>query len=153
MLQPFVLLKKRFEAIFQVVIKLCAEAYNMHRANIPAEYKTKTVEITTTKAIDFRQSTTKNCANYGKEIYWANLIGTNSFQRKGRERKIYCCGLAFWLEPQIWKFHVVVSQTTSRKYVLMKCCTVLYCCLIQPIIPLNCGEKGRQLWSNFPLRE
>ena len=36
------------------------------------------------------------------------------FSCKGKEWKIYCCELALWSEPQIWKFHVVVWQTTSK---------------------------------------
>ena len=31
-----------------------------------------------------------------------------------QEWKIYCCELALSSEPQIWKFHVVVWQTTSK---------------------------------------
>ena len=36
------------------------------------------------------------------------------FPCKGNEWKIYCCELALLSEPQIWKFHVVVWQTTSK---------------------------------------
>ena len=36
------------------------------------------------------------------------------FSCKGKEWKIYCCELALSSEPQIWKFHVVVWQTTSK---------------------------------------
>ena len=36
------------------------------------------------------------------------------FSCKGKEWKIYCCELALSSEPQIWKFHVVVYQTTSK---------------------------------------
>ena len=36
------------------------------------------------------------------------------FSCKGKEEKIYCCELALPSEPQIWKFHVVVWQTTSK---------------------------------------
>ena len=34
------------------------------------------------------------------------------FSYKGKEWKIYCCELALLSEPQVWKFHVVVWQTT-----------------------------------------
>ena len=33
---------------------------------------------------------------------------------KGKEWKIYCCDPALSSEAQIWKFHVVVWQTTSK---------------------------------------
>ena len=36
------------------------------------------------------------------------------FSCKGKEWKIYCCELALSSKPQIWKFHVVVWQTTSK---------------------------------------
>ena len=88
------MLNKRFEAIFQVVIKLCAEAYNMHRSDIPA-VKKNIIEITTSKAIDFRQSTAKNCTNYGKEICWANLIGTNSVSVKAESERFTAAGSRF----------------------------------------------------------
>ena len=37
-----------------------------------------------------------------------------SFSLKGKEWKIYCSELALLSEPQIWQFHVVVCQTTSK---------------------------------------
>ena len=62
------------------------------------------------------------------------------FPYKGRELKIFCCGLELASEPQIWKFHVVVWQTTS------KCCSKKRAAraarlffLIQPIKSLICG--------------
>ena len=36
------------------------------------------------------------------------------FSWKGKEWKVYCCGLALSSEPQKWKFHVVIWQTTSK---------------------------------------
>ena len=33
---------------------------------------------------------------------------------KGKEWKVYCCELALSTEPQKWKFHVVIWQTTSK---------------------------------------
>ena len=36
------------------------------------------------------------------------------FSRKGREWKIYRCGLALSSEPQVWKFHALFWQTTSN---------------------------------------
>ena len=36
------------------------------------------------------------------------------FSCKGKGWKIYCCELALSSEPQIWKFHVVIYQTTSK---------------------------------------
>ena len=36
------------------------------------------------------------------------------FPCKGKEWKVYCCGLALSSEPQRWKFHVVIWQTTSN---------------------------------------
>ena len=36
------------------------------------------------------------------------------FSFKGKEWKIYCCEFVLSSEPQIWKFHVVVSQTTPN---------------------------------------
>ena len=38
------------------------------------------------------------------------------FSCKGKDWKIYCCELALSSEPQIWKFHVVVWQTTSKHW-------------------------------------
>ena len=36
------------------------------------------------------------------------------FLCKGKEWKVYCCGLALSSEPQKWKFHVVIWQTTWK---------------------------------------
>ena len=36
------------------------------------------------------------------------------FSCKGKDWKIYCCELALSSELQIWKFHVVFCQTTSK---------------------------------------
>ena len=36
------------------------------------------------------------------------------FSCKGKEGKIYCCELPLSSKPQIWKFQVVVLQTTSN---------------------------------------
>ena len=36
------------------------------------------------------------------------------FSCEGKEWKIYCCELTLSSEPQIWKFCVVVCQTTSK---------------------------------------
>jgi len=38
------------------------------------------------------------------------------FLFKGKKWKIFCYGLALSPEPQIWKFHAVVGQTTSKHY-------------------------------------
>ena len=38
------------------------------------------------------------------------------FSCKGKEWKIYGCDLALSSEPQIWKLHVVVLQTTSKHF-------------------------------------
>ena len=50
-----------------------------------------------------------------------SLAWYERFSCKGKERKIYCCELALSSEPQIWKFHVVVWQTTS-KHLHQKAC-------------------------------
>ena len=43
------------------------------------------------------------------------LLGTNGFHIKDEnERFTDCCGLALSLEPQIWKLHAVIWQTTSK---------------------------------------
>ena len=37
------------------------------------------------------------------------------FSCEGKEWKIYCCSLALSSEPQIWKLHSVIWQTTSKR--------------------------------------
>ena len=63
------------------------------------------------------------------------------FSCKGREWKIYCCGLALYSEPQITKFHVVVWQTTSKNCTKLKraarAARLFF--LVQPIKALICG--------------
>ena len=44
-----------------------------------------------------------------------SLAGHRWFSSKDKEWKIYSCELALSSEPQIWKFHVVVWQTTSKQ--------------------------------------
>ena len=43
-----------------------------------------------------------------------SLAWHECFSYKGKEWKIYCCELPLSSEPQIWKFHVVIWQTTSK---------------------------------------
>ena len=62
------------------------------------------------------------------------------FSCKGKEWKIYCCELALSSEPQIWKFHVVVWQTTSKhctKKRAARAARLFF--FIQPIKSLICG--------------
>jgi len=62
------------------------------------------------------------------------------FSCKSTEWKIYCCELALSLEPQIWKFHVVVWQTTSKhctKKRAARAARLFF--FIQPIKSLICG--------------
>ena len=62
------------------------------------------------------------------------------FSCKGKEEKIYCCELALSTEPQIWKFHVVLWQTTSKhctKKRAARAARLLF--FIQPIKSLICG--------------
>ena len=62
------------------------------------------------------------------------------FSSKGREWKIYCCELALSSEPQLWKFHVVVWQTTSKhctKKRAARAARLFF--VIQPIKSLICG--------------
>ena len=62
------------------------------------------------------------------------------FSCKGREWKIYCCQLALSSEPQKWKFHVVVWQTTSKhcaKNCAARAARLFF--LFQPIKSLVCG--------------
>lgn len=44
-----------------------------------------------------------------------HLIGNNGFHIKAEKRKIFCCWLILSLQQQIWKFHVVIWQTTLEK--------------------------------------
>ena len=48
----------------------------------------------------------------------SRFLDTNGFHGAnwGREWKIYCCGLVLSSEPQIWKFDVVILQTSSKNY-------------------------------------
>ena len=60
---------------------------------------------------------------------------------KGKEWKIYCCELALSSEPQIWKFHVVICQTTSKhctKKRAARAARLFF--FIQPIKSLICGS-------------
>ena len=59
-----------------------------------------------------------SCHWYISLVVSFHLIGM--FSWKGREWKIYCCGLELSSQPQIWKIRVVVCQTTSKKCIL-KC--------------------------------
>ena len=62
------------------------------------------------------------------------------FSSKGREWKIYCWELALLSEPQIWKFHVVVWQTTSKhctKKRAARAARLFF--FVQPIKSLICG--------------
>ena len=44
-----------------------------------------------------------------------HLIGKNGFHVKAEKRKIFCRWLILSLQQQIWKFHVVIWQTTLEK--------------------------------------
>ena len=57
---------------------------------------------------------------------------------KQRLKKIYCYELALSSEPQIWKFHGVVWQTTSKNCTKKKRAGRLFF-LIQPIKSWICG--------------
>ena len=62
------------------------------------------------------------------------------FSCKGKEWKIYCCELPLSWEPQIWKFPVVVWQTTSKhctKKRAARAARLFF--FIQPIKSLTCG--------------
>ena len=68
------------------------------------------------------------------------LLGHEWFSCKGKEWKIYCCELALSSEPQIWKFHAVVWQTTSKHCTKMRAaCAARLFLFIQPIKSLICG--------------
>jgi len=65
------------------------------------------------------------------------LLGTHGFQ--DREWKIFCYELALSSEPQIWKFHVVVWQTTSKhrsKKASRTCSTIVFLHSTNQIIDL-----------------
>ena len=72
------------------------------------------------------------------------------FSCKGKERKIYCCGLALSSEPHIRKFHVVVWQTTSIKLhqkAYRTCSTIIFPHSTNQIIDLwrcRCRYQGRR---------
>ena len=75
-----------------------------------------------------------------------SLAWDERFSCKGKEWKIYCCELALSSEPQIWKFHVVVWQTTSKhctKKRAARAARLLF--FIQPIKSLICGVVVDQL--------
>ena len=62
------------------------------------------------------------------------------FSCKGKEEKIYCCEIALSSKPQIWKFPVVVWQTTSKhctKRRAARAARLFF--FIQPIKSLICG--------------
>ena len=62
------------------------------------------------------------------------------FSCKGKEWKIYFCELALSSEPQIWKFHVVVQQTTSKHCTKTRAaCAARLFFFIQSIKSLICG--------------
>ena len=68
------------------------------------------------------------------------LLGTNEKTWKGKEWKIYCCELPLSSEPQIWKFRVVVWQTTSKHCTKKRATpTARLFFLIQPIKSLICS--------------
>ena len=63
----------------------------------------------------------------------------------GKEWKIYCCGLALSSKVQIWKFHVVVWQTTSKIAPKSRAARAARAArsffFRQPIISLICGVE------------
>ena len=63
------------------------------------------------------------------------------FSCKGKEGKIYCCELPLSSEPQIWKFPVVVWQTSSKHCTKKRAARAerLLFFFIQPIKSLICG--------------
>ena len=62
------------------------------------------------------------------------------FSCKGKEWKIYSCELVLSLKPQIWKFHVVVCQTTSKRCTKKRAAhAARLFFFIQPIKSLICG--------------
>ena len=42
------------------------------------------------------------------------LLGTNGFHAKAKTETFTAAGFALSLEPEIWKFHVVIWQATSK---------------------------------------
>ena len=69
-----------------------------------------------------------------------SLAWYERFSCKGKEWKIYCCEFALSLEPQIWQFHVVVWQTTSKHCTKKRAARAARLFLfIQPIKSLICG--------------
>ena len=62
------------------------------------------------------------------------------FSYKGKEWKIYCCELPLSSEPQIWKYHVVVWQTTSKHCTKKRAARAARLFFFtQPIKSLICG--------------
>ena len=62
------------------------------------------------------------------------------FSHKGKEWKICCFKLALSSEPQIWKFHTVVCQTTSKHCTKTHAaCAALLFFFIKPIKSFICG--------------
>ena len=69
-----------------------------------------------------------------------SLVWHEWFSCKGEVWKIYCCELAWSSEPQIWKFHVVVWQTTSKHCIKKRTGSAAQLFFfIQPIKSLICG--------------
>ena len=69
-----------------------------------------------------------------------SLAWYERFSCKGKEWKIYYCELALSSEPQIWKFHVVVWQTTSKNCTKKRAARAARLFFfIQPIKSLICG--------------
>ena len=69
-----------------------------------------------------------------------SLARYERFSCKGKGWKIYCCELPLSSEPQIWKFHVVVWQTTSKhctKKRAARAARLFF--FIQPMKSLICG--------------
>ena len=83
-----------------------------------------------------------------------SLAWYERFSCKGKEWKIYCCQLALSSEPQTWKFHVVVWQTTSKqcsKKRAARAARLFF--FVQPIKSLICGVVVTLPSSNlkFPI--
>ena len=69
-----------------------------------------------------------------------SLAWYEGFSCKGKDWKIYCCELALLPEPQIWKFHVVVWQTTSKNCTKNRAALAArFFFFIQPIKSIICG--------------
>ena len=74
------------------------------------------------------------------------------FSCKGKERKIYCCELALSSEPQMWKFHVAVWQTTSKHRTKMRprtCSTIIFLHSTNEIIDLWRWRCCRQILNSL----